>query len=98
MITTNRAEIIERFAEKGYTKKDAETILDDFVYMLTELLVEGEEVCFHGFGTFSVRDSKPKELVSPITKERLLVPGHRAPRFTPGNMLKRAVKEGLLRE
>lgn len=94
----NRDDIITRFAQKGYTKKDAELVIDDVIRVISEALVEGEAIRFYGFGTFSVRESAPKNTINYQTKERMVVPGHKAPRFTPGKLLKRAVREGILRE
>lgn len=94
----NKTDFIARMAAKGYTKKDAECIVNDVLNALMEVMVEGESVQFYGFGTFAVRDSAPREAVDMQTKERIVIPGHKAPKFTPGKLLKRAVKEGIIRE
>ena len=49
-------DFVELLAAKGYTKKDAKQIVDDMIGTLMECLAEGEEVHFHGFGSFSVID------------------------------------------
>lgn len=91
-------DFIEKLAEKGYTKKDAKYILKDFLDVLTDVMVCGEGVRFHGFGTFRVADVKGREMVDMQTKERILIPGHRVAKFTPGESLRRTVKEGFIRE
>lgn len=93
-----RDDIIERLVLKGYTKKDAAVVLDDMIKLITEALVEGESVQLHGFGTFDVRDYKARESVDLQTKERIVVPAYKAPKFTAGDLLKRAIKEGFVRE
>lgn len=93
-----RNDIIERLALNGYTKKDAGVILDDVIKIITEALVEGESVQIHGFGTFDVKKYKPRETVDLQTKERIVIPAYRTPKFTAGKLLKRAVKEGFIRE
>lgn len=93
-----RNDIIERLALKGYTKKDAGIILDDLVRMITEALVAGESVQIHGFGTFEVKECAPRSTVDLQTKERIIIPAYKAPKFTAGKLLKRAVKEGFIRE
>lgn len=93
-----RNDFIERLAAKGYTKHDAGVIIDDFIRTLEEILVEGESVMFHGFGTFEVREHAAKESINPQTKERIVVPAYRTPKFTAGKLLKREVKEGLIRD
>lgn len=93
-----RSDIIERSTKKGYTKKDSGVILDDLVGTIIEALVEGESVQIHGFGTFDIKEYASRETVDLQTKERITIPAYRAPRFTAGKLLKRAVKEGFVRE
>lgn len=90
-------DLIERFMERGYTKKDAGIVIDDFIGLVTEALVNGETVQLHGFGTFSIRECIEHETVDMQTKKRIIVPAYRTPKFTAGKLLKRAVREGLLR-
>jgi len=90
-------EMIERLAQKGYTKKNAGIIMDDVMMVIMEALVEGEEVMLHGFGTFSVKEVAPRSMVDLQSKERIVIPGHKAPKFVPGELLKRSVREGFIR-
>lgn len=91
-------DLIERLAQNGYTKKDAGVIIDDVVKIITDALIDGESVQLHGFGTFEVREHKERETVDLSTKERIIIPAYKAPKFTAGQLLKRAVKEGFVRE
>ena len=93
-----RDEFIERLSQKGYTKRDAGIVMDDFIRTLEEALVGGESVMFHGFGTFEVRERAERESSNPQTKERIVIPSYRAAHFTPGKKLKREFKEGLVRD
>lgn len=90
--------MIDRFATLGYTKKDAGEIIDDFMRVITEALIDGEEVMIHGFGTFYVKDIKPRETNDVRSMERITIPGFRSPKFVAGKLLKRAIKEGIYRE
>lgn len=94
----NKTEFIEKLAQKGYTKKAAGIAVDDVLNTIAEALAAGETLQFYGFGTFAVRESAERVGVDYQTKERITVPAHKAPKFTPGKLLKRAVKEGILRE
>jgi len=93
-----REEFITRLSAKGYTKRDAGVIIDDFIRTLEEALVGGESVMFRGFGTFEVRERAARESMSPTTGEKVKVPAYRAPYFSAGKLLKREVKEGFIRE
>jgi len=93
-----RDDFITRLAQKGYTKSAAGIIINDFIRTIEEILVEGESVMFRGFGTFDVREHIQRESVDPQTGERIVVPAFRAPKFTAGKLLKRRVKEGVIRD
>lgn len=93
-----KAEFVERLAKKGYTKHDAGIIAEDFIKTLEEALVEGESVMFRGFGTFDIRERASRESVDPRTQERITIPSYRSAHFTPGKLLKREIKEGIIRE
>ena len=93
-----RLDIVERLAANGYTKKSAGLIIDDVVKVISEALVEGEDVQFHGFGTFCVRDVAPRETTDFKTRDRITIPTHKAPKFVPGAQLKRWVREGAIRD
>lgn len=92
-----RTDIIERLSQKGYTKTDAGIILDEFVQVITEALVNGESVQIHGFGTFEVKEHRQREMFD-FQANKIVVPAYKAPKFTAGKLLKRAVKEGFIRE
>lgn len=93
-----RNDIIERLMLKGYTKNDSGIILDDVFSVITEALVSGEGVQIYGFGAFDVKEYAPRETVDFQSKERIVIPAYKAPKFTAGKLLKRAVKEGFIRE
>lgn len=92
-----RDEFIERLSKKGYTKHDAGLIMDDFLKTLEEALVEGESVMFRGFGSFEVRERAARASVD-ITGNRCVIPPYRSAHFTPGKVLKREIKEGIMQE
>lgn len=96
IIMLHRDEFISRLATKGYTKKHAAVIYDDFLLTLREALAAGEDVTFRGFGAFEVRERKGREGVSPQDQSRILIPPYKAVHFTPGKVLKREVKKGVV--
>lgn len=91
------SEFIERFIKKGYTKRAAKVIIDDFTTSIMEALADGEDIHFHGFGSFGIKDVKEHETLQVRTKEKVTVPGYRIPKFSPGATFKRAVREGMVR-
>lgn len=74
------------------TKKGAKDAIETFLEEIKKALSKGEKVVLSGFGTFKVVSVKDKPVNDPVTKQRRIVKGHRAARFTPGKNLKKAVK------
>lgn len=86
-------EIVNLVAGKAHsTKKATEEVIDVFLNEIIKLLAKGEKVVLSGFGTFRVVKVKDKPVIVPGTKEKKMVKGHRAPRFSPGKPLKKAVR------
>lgn len=92
-----KADLVNMMAKKGYTKKDADMIIDDVFNLLAKIMAEGDAIRIHGFGTFEATDHKGRQSTNPQTQEPLYIPGHRVPKFTSGKTLRRYVKEGLYR-
>lgn len=93
----NKKEFIDRVSTKGYSKIDASTIVDDVLNTIAEVLVEGDSIALHGFGTFSVKERAQHEILDYQTKEKIVVPPHKTPKFAPGNTLKKSIKDGFVR-
>jgi len=80
-------------AEKmGVTKKQGVEWLDAFVEIVTNTLRKGDKVNITGFGIFKVSDRKAREGRNPRTGETIQIAASKKPRFTPGKLLKEAVK------
>lgn len=90
-------EFIERLSRKGYTKRDAGVIMDDFIKTLEEALVDGDSVMFHGFGSFEIRERAERKSKG-LNSEDIVIPSYKTAHFTPGKRLRREIKEGLIRE
>ncbi|MDF0479967.1 HU family DNA-binding protein [Vagococcus sp. PNs007] len=89
----NKAELIEKVAEKAdLTKKDATTAVDAVFSTIQDLLADGEKVQLIGFGNFEVRDRAARKGRNPQTGKEIDIPASKVPAFKPGKALKDAVK------
>ena len=80
-------------AEKmGVTKKQGIECVDAFVEIITNTLKKGDKVNITGFGIFKVADRKAREGRNPRTGETIQIKASKKPRFTPGKLLKEAIK------
>lgn len=88
-----KQQVFEIVSRKAHlTKRGAREAVETFLDEVKRALSKGEKVVLSGFGTFKVVSVKDKPVIIPGTKERKVVKGHRAARFTPGKTLKKAVK------
>jgi DNA-binding protein HU-beta len=89
-----KAEFLEVLAADSRigNKKSAGDAVDAVLQSITEVLQDGGEVSFTGFGKFSVAERGPRQGVNPRTGERINIPGGKVPRFSAGSGLKQKVK------
>ena len=85
----NKTELIAAVAESAeISKKDAEKALKAFVDVVSDELVKGEKVQLVGFSTFEVTERKEREGRNLQTKEPMIIPASKTPKFRPGKALK----------
>jgi len=88
-----KAEFIERLAaRRNVSRREAATMVDDVLGVITETLERGDTITFTGFGKFSVHQRPERTGVNPRTGERVRVPAARVPKFAAGTGLRAAVK------
>ena len=89
-----KSEFLDRLArdERIGTKKAAGDSLDAVLDAVTDVLSDGGEINFTGFGKFHVAERGPRQGVNPRTGERITIPGGKVPRFSAGSGLKSEVK------
>ena len=89
-----KSELAGRLADKmGMTKKQGAEWLDAFVDEVTKVMRSGDKVNITGFGIFKVSDRKAREGRNPRTGETIHIAASKKPRFTPGKLLKEAIKQ-----
>lgn len=67
-------------------------IVDTYQQLIINKVAEGEEVTFTGFGKFEQGSVKERSGHNPKTREPLVIPAHKKPKFTPGKVFKETVK------
>ena len=88
-----KAELVEKMAKEAkVTKAAADKAIDSFVDGVKKALKKGEKVTLIGFGTFSVTQRKARKGRNPQTGKEIRIPARKAPKFSAGAALKKAVK------
>ena len=88
-----KRELIEVVAKKAnLTNKAARDSVQAVINSIRDSLKRGEKVVITGFGTFSVRNRVERIGRNPKTGEKITIAARKAPGFTPGKTLKKAVR------
>lgn len=89
----NKPEFVDYVADAlGTTKKDTKVYVDGIFDSIVELLDQGEEVNFNGFGKFTMEDVQAATCRNPKTGESVEVEAHRKPKFKFSNTLKSGLR------
>lgn len=89
----NKNELVSNIASKsGMTKKDVESVLNEFMGQVSTALASGDKVQLIGFGTFETRKRSGRTGRNPQTGKEIVIPESTVPAFKAGNKLKEAVK------
>lgn len=88
-----KKDLIEIIAKKAnLTNKASREAVQVFINSIRDSLKRGEKVVITGFGTFSVRKRAERIGRNPKTGDRITITARKAPGFTPGKTLKKAVR------
>lgn len=88
-----KKDLIVLVAKKAnLTNKASREAVDGMLNGIRDSLKRGEKVVITGFGTFSIRKRGERAGRNPKTGERITLSARKAPGFTPGKTLKKAVR------
>ena len=91
----NKSELIQIVASKlpNLAAKDVEIIVNNIFDCMTDSLRKGGRIEIRGFGSFEVRERKPRLGRNPKTGDNVQVGLRRVPFFKVGKELKERVNE-----
>ena len=88
-INLTKQEIVNSiFMQIGYSKKVAETLLEDFFDTILQSLKKNKKVKIAKFGTFELRKKKSRIGRNPKTKEKKIISARNVILFKPSKELK----------
>lgn len=89
-----KADVVNTIANAtGLTKVETEAVVNGFIATIRDALRDGEGIEIRGFGTFKVREKKPRVARNPRTGEKVDIPQKFVPTFKPSKELKILVDE-----
>ena len=91
-INLTKKEIINSiYMQVGFSKKISENLLDDFLYILLDELLINKKVKISKFGTFSIKEKKPRIGRNPKTKKEVLISARKVLIFKSSKELQKLV-------
>lgn len=90
----NKAFITELSQKLGYIQNDTQKIVNTLIGAMNDSFQEGGAVSIPKFGTFEVKKRVERIVVSPTTKQRMLVPPKLVLTFKPIASVKEKIKKG----
>ena len=92
MRTITRADVAETlYKEIGLSRKDSSDILDMVLGEIVSELASGNDVKLSSFGTFALRDKKPRIGRNPKTGVEAEISSRRVISFKPSQSMRKAV-------
>ena len=93
MISLTKRDLIDVVSKKAnLTSKASRDSVQAMLNAIRDSLKRGEKVVITGFGTFSIRKRAARPGRNPKTGEKMTIAARKAPGFTPGKTLKKAVR------
>lgn len=90
-----KAELVEEVTQIGdLTRRDGEVIVDTIFDSVIGALKAGDKIEIRGFGSFRIRQRKPRIGRNPKTGAKVDVPAKRVPYFKPSKELRDLVNPG----
>ena len=90
-----KADLVEEVTKLGdLTRRDSEVIVETIFDSVIGALRSGDKIEIRGFGSFRIRQRKPRIGRNPKTGTRVEVPAKKVPYFKPSKELKDVVNVG----
>ena len=85
---TKQALIQEIAKSRGFVRNDIKTVIEQFLDLLAEKLIEGNTIEIRGFGTFACKPRKARPARNPRTGETVMIEERMVPSFKFSNDIK----------
>jgi integration host factor subunit beta len=84
-----KADLVEEVTQIGdLTRRDGEVVVDTVFDAVIQALQAGDKIEIRGFGSFRIRQRKPRTGRNPKTGDKVDVPAKRVPYFKPSKELR----------
>ena len=89
MANITKQSLIQEIAKStGFVRNDIKTVIEQFLDLVGEKLIEGNTIEIRGFGTFSCKPRKSRPARNPRTGETVMIEERMVPSFKFSNDIK----------
>ena len=89
MANITKQSLIQEIAKStGFVRNDIKTVIEQFLDLLAEKLIEGNTIEIRGFGTFACKPRKARPARNPRTGETVMIEERMVPSFKFSNDIK----------
>ena len=89
----NKSDLVNIVYSKiAVPKKECELVIDTLFSTMEEVLKNGEDIMISNFGSFEIKETKEKKILSLHTKEEMIVPSKKNLKFHPAKKIKESLK------
>ncbi len=100
MPAVTKSDLVDRVAEAfQLTKKETEVVVTTIFDAMAAALAKGEKIELRGFGSFRIRQRRPRAARNPKSGAPVLTPAKRVPHFRPSKLVQEwlAAEDGSMR-
>ena len=90
---TKKDLINQIYMQIGFSKQISENLLEDFLLLFIENLINEKKIKLSKFGTFTIREKKERIGRNPKTKENKIIKARKVVLFKPSNEFKEFVNQ-----
>ena len=93
IMTLTKADLVDAVAEKDFTKKRSEDIVESLLETIKDTLENGKDVLISGFGKFCVKAKRQRRGRNPATGDDLMLDARRVVTFRTSSVLKKKINK-----
>ncbi len=92
-MTLTKADLVDAVAEKDFTKKKSEDIVESLLEIIKDTLENGKDVLISGFGKFCIKAKRQRRGRNPATGDDLMLDARRVVTFKTSSVLKTKINK-----
>lgn len=82
LVDMNKKQLVKKISQKtGLTLAESNDFLNSVLDIVSDTLKKKEDVFLRGFGSFMIKERKPRRTMSLNTREMITIPGRKVVKF-----------------